>query len=301
MVGDRFELELVMKRLAIIGLGLMGGSLGLAVKRRKLAACVCGYARRAETRKLALKLKAVDEIFETPEAAVQNADMVVFCVPILAIPALAKACRKHFAPNCIVTDVGSTKAKLISDLKPVFANIPATFVGSHPIAGSDETGIEAARTDLYEGALAIVTGNGQKQAAMRKVVRFWQNIGMTVSLMNPREHDRIIARTSHLPHLVASILVSSVCKGRCDEVMRFCGTGFRDATRIAGGSEDLWHDIVKTNSAFVSGQLGEFRKVLDRVKRMIDSGDFEGLRRFLAESRERRREFDTASGKRRTK
>jgi prephenate dehydrogenase len=286
------------KRLAIIGLGLMGGSLGLAVRRKRLPYSVVGYARREETRRIAMKRRAVEFAFDNPRDAVAGADIVVFCLPVLTIPKLVRDCMPCFAPGCIVTDVGSTKSTLISGMKRLFKGNPAAFVGSHPIAGSDETGIESARHDLYEGAVCVVTDEvcgGKKTRAsgdIAKVVRFWKGIGMDVVVMSAGEHDRTIARTSHLPHLIASVLVSTVCKANAGKIERFCGTGFRDTTRIAGGSESIWHDIVKTNSKMVGKQLGEFQKELAKVKNMIDSGDFNGVRRFLAQTREKRRSFD---------
>jgi prephenate dehydrogenase len=291
-----------MKRIAIIGLGLMGGSLGLAIKRKRLPFQVTGYARRAETRRMALKRRIVQRVVDSPQEAVADADLVVFCLPVLTIPAVIRACVRHFPAGCIVTDVGSTKATLASELKPIFRGSRARFVGSHPIAGSDETGIEAARADLYDGALAVVADEsfGMKRLAkpaidkdVATVARFWRDLGMNVIVMPAKEHDRIIARTSHLPHLVAATLVSSVCRGECDEVARFCGSGFRDTTRIAGGSEDIWHDIVKTNSEYVKKALADFAKELARVRRMIARSDFNGVRRFLAQSRERRRAVDS--------
>lgn len=316
-----------MKKLAIIGLGLMGGSLGLAVKQRRLAETVCGYARREENRRSALERGVVDSVFDSPEAAVRDADFVVFCVPVLAIARLASGCKAHFSSNCVVTDVGSTKANLVSELSLLFKDIPATFVGSHPIAGSERSGLDAARADLYEGSVVIVTAtaeesvvsgqlsvakkedierrsldgelfsNGQRTTdngqhdAVARVAEFWEGLGAEVVVMDPVEHDRIIARTSHLPHLIAAMLVSSVHRDGGDQIKKFCGTGFRDTTRVAGGSEEIWHDIVRSNRSCVSRELDEFREVFDRVKAMIDKGDFDGLRRFLAESRRFRQGF----------
>lgn len=309
-----------MKKLAIIGLGLMGGSLGLAVKRRGLAESVCGYARREENRRSALKRGVVDSVFDSAEATVRDADFVVFCVPVLAIAGLASVCKAHFSNNCVVTDVGSTKANLVSELTPLFKDIPVTFVGSHPIAGSEQSGLDAARADLYEGSVVVVTaeagghvarcqasgvpppprlrrasrcqqGKDREENAVARVAEFWEGLGAEVVVMDPAEHDRIIARTSHLPHLIAAMLVSSVHRDGGDQIRKFCGTGFRDTTRIAGGSEEIWHDIVKSNISCVSRELDEFREVFDRVKAMIDKGDFDGVRHFLEESRRFRQGF----------
>lgn len=286
------------KRLAIVGLGLMGGALGLAARAHGLAGSVAGYARRAKTRRQALAMKAVDEAFETPGEAVEGADLVVLCVPVLAIPELARACRPHFAAGAVVTDVASTKAELVSRMRPVFRNLDATFVGSHPMAGSERTGIEAARADLYDDSLVIVTPRSDTaDAAAARVLGFWRKLNCRTVRMAPVEHDRLIARTSHLPHLAAAVLVKSVLGGDEAEVMELCGPGFRDTTRIAGGSEDMWHDIVKTNRRFVLRELDRFGGALERVRSMVRKGDFNALRRFLAESRETRRRYEARAGK----
>jgi len=238
----------------------------------------------------------VDSAFDRPEDAVNESDAVVFCVPVLAIPDLAGICKAHFSGDCIVTDVGSTKAELMSELVAVFLDISATFVGSHPLAGSEKNGLEAARGDLYEGATVIVTppirDMEQDRSAVARVKELWEGIGARVSVMGPEEHDRIIARTSHLPHLVASALVNSVCRKQGEKVVEFCGAGFGDTTRIASGSEDIWHDIVKSNRLSVRRELSEFIKIFNRVRVMIEQGDFEGVRQFLAEAREKRRALD---------
>lgn len=280
-----------MKKVAIIGLGLMGSSLGLALKKRGLAR-VTGYARREETRALALERGVCDEVFDSPEQAVTGADMAVLCVPVLAMGALVDQCRNSLKSGCILTDVGSTKEELCADITARLDGMDVVFVGSHPMAGSDKTGLESAREDLYEGAVVILTPKeGVAEDIIGRLKELWQSVGGVVSIMAPAEHDRIIARTSHLPHIVASILVSSVL-GSDASVAGYCGTGFRDTSRIAGGSEDIWHDIVKSNSSAVLSELKEFEKMLGRVKGLVEAGDFEELRRFLAEARRLRRELD---------
>jgi len=281
-----------MKKLAIIGLGLMGGSLGLAAKKKRIARHVCGYARREETRQEALKRGVVDQVFDKPEDAVKDADVVVFCLPVLSIPELVKICLPYFSNDCVVTDVGSTKAELVGEMDKLFRKSRAVFVGSHPIAGSDESGLAAASAELYEKAAVIITPrHGMINKEVSKVRRMWEEAGGRVFIMGPKDHDVTIARTSHLPHLVASMLVSTVWRVGKD-AGRFCGTGFRDATRIAAGSEDVWHDIVKSNRRAVIQELNEFTKTLNRVSAMVKRGDFRGVRDFLSENRQKRKEFE---------
>lgn len=270
----------------------MGGSLGLAAKKKKVARVVCGYARREETRREALKRGIVDFAFDTPEAAVKEADMVVICLPVLTIPELSATCAAHFPENCVVTDVGSTKADLVSQMDKVMKKSKAVFVGSHPIAGSEETGLAAARADLFEGAACVVTPAGMKiDKSVSAVRRMWEGVGSRVFMMIPKDHDKTIARTSHLPHLLAAMLVNTVYRDG-SEAWRFCGTGFRDATRIASGSEDVWYDIFKSNRKAVLGELNEFEKVLKKVTGMVQEGNFDSLRDLLSDSRQKRQKFE---------
>ncbi len=280
-----------MNRIAILGLGLMGGSLGLALKARQFRGRVCGYARRSETRAEALRMKAVDEVFERPADAVRDADFVVFCVPILSIPELSSACREALKPGALVTDVGSTKAELISKVSDILEGTSAIYIGSHPVAGSEQQGLEAARPDLYEGAVVVVTpAPGQDAQAATRVKDFWKGLGAVVRTMEPGEHDRVMARTSHLPHLVSAALALAVGRdGDLDALGRFCGSGFRDTTRIADGSPAVWHDIIASNRESVAAELRAFESALKRLADTIERSDSEALRTFLEEGRARRR------------
>jgi cyclohexadieny/prephenate dehydrogenase len=280
-----------MNRVAILGLGLMGGSLGLALKARGFRGRLSGYARRRETREQALQMRAVDEVFEKPEDAVRDADFAILCVPILSIPDLAAACRGALKPGAVLTDVGSTKAELVAKIGGLLKGTPAIYVGSHPIAGSEQQGLEAAKADLYEGAVVVVTpAPGQDERIVSQVKDFWKGLGAVVRTMAPDEHDRVMARTSHLPHLVSAALAAAVGRdGGLDELGRFCGSGFRDTTRIAEGSSAVWHDIIASNRGSVAAELRAFESELKRLADTIDGGDFGALKTFLEEGRARRR------------
>ena len=282
---------MLMKRVAIMGLGLMGGSLGLALRSKGAGVRVVAYARRAEIRSLALSIGAADEVYEEPERAVEDADMVVFCVPILSIVGLVERCRAALKRGCVVTDVGSTKSTLVKAIRECLAGTPACFIGSHPVAGSEQQGLDAARTDLYEGAVTVVTPEGDEPAgALDELRRFWEKVGSVVHEMSPEEHDRIMARTSHLPHVMAAVLASTV--GRDGDMLKtgsFCGPGFRDTTRVSEGSPAVWHDILRSNAKHVADEIRAYQAELEKLSRMMDKGDFEGVRKFLGESRDRRR------------
>ena len=283
-----------MNRIAILGLGLMGGSLGLALKNSKsFHGEVRGYARRPETRKLALKLNAVDEVFEDPAKAVEGADLVVLCVPILAIPELVKICKSGLKRGCLVTDVGSTKVELVERIDPLLRGTGAVFVGSHPLAGSEQQGLAAARANLYEKAVVLVApSDGKDGQAIESLKQFWENLGATVKVMTPDEHDRIVARTSHLPHIAAALVSATVGRdGDLRQIGTYCGPGFRDTTRIAEGSPEVWHDIIRSNRKCLAGELAEFKSGLERVSSMVEKGAFDQLLQFLENGRSKRKQL----------
>lgn len=279
-----------MKRVAILGLGLMGGSLGLAIKERALGWQVVGYTRTAERGRRALKRGAVDALHATPAQAVAEADLVVLCGPVLALARQALECHGAFKPGCVVTDVGSTKTVVERELKAALAGTGATFVGSHPLCGSEQQGIDAARPDLYEGALVFVSAPPKTPLRAVKLVHgFWKRVGARVVDCDAREHDRIVGRTSHLPHMVASLLAVTVARTGADTMGRFCGSGFADTSRVAEGSPEVWHDIVRTNWSNLTDELRAYVGQTERLIKLLDDGDFEGVQRFLEQGQAARR------------
>lgn len=281
-----------MERVAILGLGLMGGSLGLALKRSGFNGRVAAYARREETRKAALEEGVADEVFAEPAEAVTGADLVVLCVPVLSTAELLERCAPGLQPGCLVTDVGSTKFALAEHLPPLLEATSATFIGSHPVAGSEKRGLEAARGDLYDGSVVVVTPTPLlgDDDTVETLSSFWRSLGASVYVMDAALHDAVLARTSHLPHMVAALLAATVArKNDSGEVGRFCGTGFQDSTRIADGSPELWHDISFSNSALLIREIEAFRERADDLLKWLRAGDFEQVKTFLQASREARR------------
>jgi prephenate dehydrogenase len=281
------------KRVAIMGAGLMGGSLGLALKAHGFGGTITAYARRAETRADVLARGAADEVCADPAEAVRAADLIVYCTPILTIPDLVAASRPGLKAGAILTDVGSTKQELTARVEPLVQGSGTVFVGSHPVAGAEQQGIEAARADLYDGALVVVTaetGGGAREQAVLQLVAFWEGVGAHVIRTSAREHDRLMARTSHLPHLAASLLARTVNRdGEPERVGPFCGTGFRDTSRVAAGAPEIWRDIVCTNAQPIAGELKALRTEIDQVLAWVEAGDFEQTTRFLEASRASRR------------
>ena len=273
---------------AILGLGLMGGSLGLALRKRGLAR-VTGYARRAETRREALRLGIADACAGTPGEAVRSADVVVVCTPVLTIPGLIRECLPALAPGCVMTDVGSTKLEVQRQAEAALQGSQAAFVGSHPMAGSEKTGIEWARADLYENAVTVLTPSAASSpSAMGRVRQLWEAVGARVTVLDPAVHDDIVARTSHLPHLIASLLATVAGREQSEAVRSLCGPGFRDATRIAAGSPEMWHDIVKSNRSAVLAELQAFGGELQHLAGLIERSDFDGVKTLLEQGQKRR-------------
>ncbi len=256
-----------MDRVAILGLGLMGGSLAMALRRRG-GVRVQVFARRAETRDAAWSMGLADAVEETPRAAVHEADLTVVCVPVMRIPELIRDCCDAFRPGAVVTDVGSTKAWVQDQATRSLAGTQTRFVGSHPIAGSEQQGLQAATPDLYDGAITVITGDDDESAAS-SVERFWMSLGSRVVRMSASDHDQALARTSHLPHFAASLLAIVSGRGRSPERWGlFCGSGFRDATRIAEGGPDLWLDILRTNREPILHEITAFS---ERIQALVEA------------------------------
>lgn len=284
-------------RVAIIGLGLMGGSLGLAIRQKGLAKVVTGFARRAETRDLSLELGIVDQVFACPEEAVQGADLAVFCTSVSSIPELIGVSRSRLATDGVMTDIGSCKVEIVKRVEALFPRGKVPFIGSHPIAGSERQGIEAASATLFQDALVALTPTRRTApAAGAQVARLWQGLDARVRQLSPQAHDHLLAKTSHLPHLVAALLATCVGCNQPGRVGPFCGTGFFDTTRIAEGDPQLWRDIIRANQSAIQNVLKAFATETDQLRNILKSGDLDMLDKFLQTSRECRRALTRSQG-----
>jgi len=257
-----------MQHLAILGPGLLGGSIALAARARG-GFRVAMWARRAEAVEEVARLGIADLATSDLRAAVADASLIVLCVPVGAMPALAAQLVAAMPADAIVTDVGSVKANVCSELAAIFRS-RGRFVGSHPMAGSDQTGIAFARPDLFEGAAAIVTPRDDTDpAALAQVAAFWEMLGSRVLRVAPAEHDRIVALISHLPHLLAAVLVDTVASEN-PAAFDFCGPGFRDTTRVAGGPPAMWAEILGTNSTAVRAAAEALIEKLRGIATLLD-------------------------------
>lgn len=269
-------------RTAILGLGLMGGSIAMGLRARGYEGTITGYARRPETLARALQGGMIDEGGDDAAAVVADADLVILGVPILTMGPLLKACLPGLKPGAVVTDVGSTKACLADELPRVLSGSGAEFVGSHPIAGSEQQGLEAATSHLYDEAVVVVTPVPASDVGkVRKVRAFWEGLGSRVVEMAPTEHDALLARTSHLPHLGAAGLSLAVGRDGAQLAGLFCGSGFDDATRIAAGSPDVWLDILRTNREALLEELPAFIQSIQDLQDLMRSSNWEAVHAWL--------------------
>lgn len=277
-------------KVAILGLGLLGGSLGLALKQRGLARQVIGFVRRAATGRDALRRGAVDKATRSLSEAVVEADLVVLCTPLGAMRALAQQMQPFLQPGAIVTDVGSVKHSVVRELEPLVSRAGGRFVGSHPLAGSEKTGIAWARADLFHGAVCVVTPTADTDAsALRRVKALWRDLGARVYALSPRRHDALLARSSHLPHVVASALTHLVLDSRRPPIQhRVCANGFRDTTRIASGSPEMWRDIALANRIPLRRAVAEFIRQLEQVQALLAKGDPAALEQWFARAKAHR-------------
>jgi prephenate dehydrogenase len=278
------------KKVTLVGVGLLGGSLGLALRQRALAGTVVGFVRRAASISECQDAGAVHAATQSLGEAVAGADLVVLCTPIGQMRALALELVPFLSPGAIVTDVGSVKQCVVRDLEEAVHQAAAFFVGSHPMAGAEKTGVAASRPDLFVNAVCVVTPTPQTNSgALLQVERLWESVGSRLMRLSPEIHDQLVSRSSHLPHLVAAQLASLVLDPASPrEQSLLCATGFRDTTRIASGSPEMWRDIALANRENLLLAIDRFSENLQRLKALLRQGDAEGISRFLQCAKERR-------------
>lgn len=251
---------------AILGPGLIGGSLALALAERGLTRRLMIYARSPRALD-EIRTAGVDaELTANPSEAVRDADVVILCVPIDAMAGLVNEIRDALKPTALVTDVGSVKGSVERDLAPLLEN-RALWIGSHPMAGSEQGGFVAARADLFEGAAVILTPTRHTQVeAERRAEDLWTALGARLTTMSPEKHDQIVAAISHIPHLMAAALVNHAVN--CADI-ELAGGGFRDTTRVASGSPELWTEILLANSHAIVHQLDLFMSHLKAMENLL--------------------------------
>jgi prephenate dehydrogenase len=282
-----------LRQITVIGLGLLGSSITLAVLHRLKGVKSVGYSHRAITRRKARRLGIAQKVVDDIHKSVEQADVVILATPIRTFEDIFRQIARSLPDGCIVTDVGSTKRephRWAGRLLP--RNV--YYVGSHPIAGSEQRGLEFARDDLFDEANCILTKtNGTRPDAIQTLSKFWSALGCKVKVMSPGQHDRILANVSHLPHVTVAALINA----NVDEELKYAGQGFLDTSRIASGPENIWTDVLLTNSVNINKGIDKMVVELRKLQKAMDSGDEKCLYRLLEKARNRRAALIKNKGK----
>jgi len=279
----------------IIGVGLIGGSLGMILRRKQLASSVVGVGRRVENLKTAVKVGAIDRYVVDSREAVKEADLVILATPVDTYERHLNEWASYLRPGAIVTDVGSVKGELVERSE---REMPAGvhFVGAHPIAGKEKTGAAAASEELFSGRRCILTPTRQTNAqALERVQALWQETGAVVLTMDPHLHDKILGAVSHLPHVAAFALMNALVDIRTEvpalDLAGHSGGGLRDTTRIAASSPEMWRDIFLWNRENVVACIRTFERSLAELRQLIQTGDGAGIEKMLERAKQEREKF----------
>lgn len=278
------------QKVTLVGVGLLGGSLGLALKQRRLAERVHGYVRRAESVQECRKLGVVDVATQNLAEAVDDADIVVLCTPLAQMRDLAQKMAPALKASTLVTDVGSVKASVVQQVEPLITAMGAQFIGSHPMAGSEKMGAAAARPDLFVDAACVITPNAAAKAdGVKALEGLWSSVGARVITLSPEAHDEFVSRSSHLPHVVAAELANYVLSpAHPRDQALLCANGFRDTTRIASGSPEMWRDIAMANRKNLARVLGVFIEDLQELQLALERADGKAIGEFFETAKHRR-------------
>lgn len=268
------------EQLTILAPGLLGASLGMAASKFALARRIHVWARRAESRADCLACDWCDAAFADPRESVKGSDLVILCTPVDMITGMVEQLGDSLGKGALITDVGSTKSR-ICRLSSHAVPEGATFIGSHPMAGSEKSGMAHATADLFRNRACLVTPlEGTPSSEIDKLVRFWRSLGMEVSTMSPEKHDEIVAHISHLPHLLASVLCLQLSR-QPDSWQAFRGQGLVDTTRVAAGSPEIWRSIFEENKEELLRSIDGFERELGMLRSNIHNGEWAQVRHLL--------------------
>ncbi|MCA9249294.1 MAG: prephenate dehydrogenase/arogenate dehydrogenase family protein [Planctomycetales bacterium] len=268
------------QKIAIIGVGLIGASIGLAVRKRRLAAEVVGIGRRTSSLRKAKNVGAVDRTTTKLASGVQDADLAIVCTPVGAIAEIVAQVAAA-APNCLITDAGSTKEQLVAEIESR-ADTVIRFVGSHPLAGAECSGPEHGQADLFKNRTVVVTPTSRTALSDKETItKFWKKLGAQIVELTPAKHDEALAATSHLPHLAAAAIAASTP----ERYLQLVATGWADTTRIAAGDADLWRQIFFANRSHVLAAMDTFEGHWKAFRLAIELGDGDKLTTLLTEAK----------------
>ncbi len=272
------------RRVTIIGVGLLGGSIGLAIKAARRGIHVAGVGRRAESLREAMRIGAIDSAHLEATAPAAQSDLIILATPIGAFASHLRAIAPYLRRGAAITDVGSTKAAVVRMACGILGK-SANFIGSHPMAGSERKGAAHARSDLFAGAPCILTPTADTpRAVVERIEKFWRALGARTLRMSPAAHDRAVAAVSHLPHALAALLM--LLPKRAD--LDVAAGGFADSTRLAGGDMEMWRDIFLTNRRAVLAAIDAFDERLMRFRDLVETADVAGMEKFLLSAKARR-------------
>jgi prephenate dehydrogenase len=287
--------DVVFKKIAVFGVGLIGGSFALALKRAGAVGSVIGVSRNDATVRAAFDLGIIDNDTVVSVAdAVRDADLVLIAAPVAQTGAILRSIEPHLSAHTVVTDAGSTKSDVVQAAREALGKRIGQFVPGHPIAGGEKNGPEAAWADLYRGKKVVLTAlpeNSKEQIEL--VERAWELCEARIHRLDPRQHDRVFAAVSHLPHLLAFGLVDELAQHKDAELLfQYAASGFRDFTRIAGSSPEMWRDIALANRGALLGELDSYLAHLQSMRELLDNCDGDGLLSVFANARRARHDWD---------
>jgi prephenate dehydrogenase len=288
---------MLFERVAVVGVGLIGGSFALALKQAKACAHVVGAGRTPANLKLALERGAIDSIARDAAEAARGADLVLLATPVAQFPAVFASIGKVLGPKAIVTDAGSTKRDVIAAARKGLAKKISQFVPAHPIAGAEQSGVGAANGELFRGKRVVLTPLPENpETAVQKANQAWALCGARVTQMDAAEHDALLAAVSHLPHLLAFALVHEVAgRENSEQLFALAAGGFRDFTRIASSHPEMWRDICIANRDRLTAEVSRFSKKLEATRKLLEKGDGAALEKLFAEAREARNRWIRSS------
>lgn len=275
---------------AVIGVGLIGGSFALALRQAKACARVVGFGRDPRNLRLALERGVIDTAADTIAEAVRDADLVLVATPVAQFPAVFSALSSSLSPGALVTDAGSTKRDVVAAARAALADKLGRFVPSHPIAGAERSGVAAATADLFRGKKVVLAPLAENTPqAVARVAAAWQACGASIHHMSPEEHDGVFAAVSHLPHLLAYALVHQISgRENSAQLFSYAAGGFRDFTRIASSHPEMWRDICVANRDALLVELQRYMQELEAVRAMVAASDAAGLEALFCAARDAR-------------
>ncbi|HEY7317856.1 MAG TPA: prephenate dehydrogenase/arogenate dehydrogenase family protein [Candidatus Binatia bacterium] len=281
-------MALIFRRMVVVGVGLIGGSLALDARKRGLVGEIIGVGRGEANLRFAKRQGIVDRYVTTEADIPEDTDLLMMATPVQTTVALTKEFLPHLGSGCVISDVGSVKAEIVRGMEKL---LPSTipFVAGHPIAGGEQWGARAAKADLFLGHRCILTPTKRTDAvALRKIASLWRKVGAKVEMMDPETHDRVLGIISHLPHVLVYALVNALARTQVHgvDLKRYCAGGFKDFTRIAASRPELWRDICLMNRGALGQSLGAYIKNLEQLKRWIEQGKGALLEKEFARANE---------------